>query len=134
MIEWLTKKQLELQEEFWVEFKVNERWKLYLETNETYNEYIRWEKLKEINNEYDRKIQEYLSEYPSEMQKRFDKRLEKAKKILDWKNDNFIKRLAENKWITPMVYAKEIVDKYNAAEEFILECEIERENKIKNIK
>ena len=133
MIEWLTKEQLELQEKFWVEFKVNERWKLYLETNDTYNEYIRWEKLKEINNEYDRRIQEYLSEYPIEMQKRFDKRLEKAKKILDWKSDNFIAKLAEKKWMIPVEYAQLIVDKYNTAEEFILECELDREEKIKRL-
>ncbi len=134
MIKGLTNKQLELQKKFWVEFKINERWKLYLETNESYNDFIRWEKIKEVNDEYDRKIQEYFSEYPEEMKKRFEARVGKAQKIIDWKSDKFINKLAKEKWLSDKEYAKSINWWLsNKSEEFILQCKLRKRKDLQNI-
>lgn len=66
MIEWLTKKQKELEKKYWCEHKLNENWKIYIVSTPEYEVYVKEQELEIINKEFLSEMSEVKNWYTIE--------------------------------------------------------------------
>ena len=102
----LTKEQQELEKEFWVVYKLNENWKMYLETNSKYDTFL-------IEQEFQNTIKSLTSNYSQEERDGWDLQLSEAKKVLAWETSDILTAICTENWADINDFAQRIVDKAN---------------------
>ena len=102
----LTKEQQELEKEFWVVYKLNENWKMYLETNSKYDTFL-------IELEFQNTIKSLTSNYSQEEREGWDLQLSEAKKVLAWETSDILTAICTENWADINDFAQRIVDKAN---------------------
>lgn len=90
-------------------------------------------KIEIIKNDFDKQISEYNSKYPEEEQKRFPEKIRAAEIVISWWFNSYIHSKAIFFWISDLEYALKIKEKSDLFEAFYIECENEKDLKIKNL-
>ena len=101
MLEWLTNEQKELEKEFWVEYKLNADWKIYLESNFEYDTVL-------INSEFQNSINQFTAWYSQLEINTWNEKQTEAKIVLDWWTSTFLEELCIE-WETPEELADKII-------------------------
>lgn len=107
--ETLTEEQKALEKKFWVIYKLNTDWKMYLETNIKYETYL-------IEKEFQDTMKLIISNYSNEEREGWNSQLEWAKSILAWWTSPLLEAIVTETWEDINVLAQGIVDKANLYE------------------
>ena len=117
------------QIEKWCNYEIIDD-KLIISETAEYLENIKQEKIAQINNDFEKKINDYNSKYTKTEQERFSDKSLKANIVKEWWNDPYITAKAKSLWISAEQYATLIIQKAEAFEVFYTEAEIERDQAI----
>ena len=67
--------------------------------------------IQKINNEFEDKINTFLSKYPKREQDTFSQKLREAEKVIDWWESTYIELKSKAFWITALEFAEKVKQK-----------------------